>query len=68
VGHLEEDPSQELFLVRFETGTGELGPPTGCWREELAVEGPSETYQPSGCVGGKRRIGLRTAWAECAAA
>jgi nitrogen fixation protein NifZ len=41
-GHLEEDPSQELFLVRFETGPGELGPPTGCWPEELAMEAPTE--------------------------
>ena len=35
VGHLEENPNKELFLVRFEQGDGELGPPTGCWPEEL---------------------------------
>lgn len=39
IGHLEENPDQELFLVRFEQSDGELGPPTGCWPEELkAVE------------------------------
>jgi nitrogen fixation protein NifZ len=37
VGHLEQDPNQELFLVRFEQGDGELGPPTGCWPEELTM-------------------------------
>lgn len=39
VGHLEEDPGKKLFLVRFEQGDGELGPPTGCWPEELKTEG-----------------------------
>lgn len=38
-GHLEENPNQELYLVRFEQADGELGPPTGCWPEELAVMG-----------------------------
>ena len=38
IGHLEEQPSRELFLVRFEQGDGELGPATGCWPEELRVE------------------------------
>lgn len=38
IGHLEEDPEQAIYLVRFE-GTGmTLGPPTGCWAEELRVE------------------------------
>jgi nitrogen fixation protein NifZ len=34
-GHLEENPARELYLVRFEKASGELGPPTGCWPEEL---------------------------------
>ena len=38
VGHLEEDPNQEVALVRFEGSDGELGPPTGCWPEELREE------------------------------
>lgn len=40
VGHLEENPDQELFLVRFEQGDGDLGPPTGCWPEELKAGEP----------------------------
>jgi len=42
LGHLEDDPSQELFLVRFENAAGELGPPTGCWPEEIAANAPAE--------------------------
>jgi len=38
IGHLEESPEQELFLVRFEDDNLELGPPTGCWPEELSAE------------------------------
>ena len=34
-GYLEEQPERSLYLVRFETHTGTLGPPTGCWEEEL---------------------------------
>lgn len=37
VGHLEDNPSQSLLLVRFEDEKGELGPPVGCWPEELRV-------------------------------
>jgi nitrogen fixation protein NifZ len=40
IGHLEEDPSRALFLVRFEGPDLVLGPPTGCWAEELATTGP----------------------------
>jgi nitrogen fixation protein NifZ len=40
IGHLEEDPDRELFLVRFEGPDLVLGPPTGCWAEELATTGP----------------------------
>lgn len=35
VGHLEENPDKELMLVRFENDKQELGPPVGCWVEEL---------------------------------
>lgn len=35
LGHLEQDPERELFLVRFEDPELRLGPPTGCWPEEL---------------------------------
>jgi len=38
IGHLEEDPERTLYLVRFEGPELVLGPPTGCWAEELAVE------------------------------
>lgn len=35
-GHLEEQPSKVLFLVRFEDANNELGPPVGCWPDELS--------------------------------
>jgi nitrogen fixation protein NifZ len=37
IGHLEENPERELYLVRFEGADLVLGPPTGCWAEELSV-------------------------------
>jgi nitrogen fixation protein NifZ len=37
VGHLEEEPEKELYLVRFETEDKELGSPVGCWPEELTT-------------------------------
>ncbi len=37
-GHLEEQPEQVLYLVRFEGPDLNLGPPTGVWPEELTVE------------------------------
>jgi len=33
-GHLEEQPEQALYLVRFENDQG-LGPAVACWPEEL---------------------------------
>lgn len=39
-GHLEEDPSKELMLVRFETNDNELGPSIGCWFDELSTTPP----------------------------
>jgi nitrogen fixation protein NifZ len=35
-GHIEEQPQLELYLVRFEDARKELGPPVGCWPEELS--------------------------------
>jgi nitrogen fixation protein NifZ len=37
IGHLEEDPEQTIYLVRFEDAEGELGPPVGCLPEELSA-------------------------------
>ncbi|MEW8522675.1 MAG: nitrogen fixation protein NifZ [Candidatus Thiodiazotropha endolucinida] len=34
-GHLEEAPERMVYLVRFEDRELNLGPPTGCWPEEL---------------------------------
>jgi len=38
IGYLEKEPGRQLFLVRFEDESLELGPPTGCWSEELTAE------------------------------
>lgn len=40
VGHLENDPAQVLYLVRFENPDGVLGPPLGCWPDDLAGAPP----------------------------
>jgi len=37
-GHLEEEPNQVLFLVRFEDSNNDLGPPVGCWPEEISEQ------------------------------
>lgn len=34
-GHIEEDPSLTVFLVRFEDEDLNLGRPIGCWIEDL---------------------------------
>lgn len=34
-GHLENEPRRRIYLVRFEDQEMKLGPPTGCWEEEL---------------------------------
>jgi nitrogen fixation protein NifZ len=34
-GHIEEQPELELYLIRFEDENSELGPPIGCWPDEL---------------------------------
>lgn len=38
MGHLEEEPGKKIFLVRFEDKDLNLGPPVGCWEEELMVK------------------------------
>ena len=38
IGHVEEEPSRSVFLVRFEDKDMNLGDPVGCWAEDLAVE------------------------------
>lgn len=40
VGHLEEAPQRSVFLVRFEDDSLNLGPPAGCWEEELSASQP----------------------------
>jgi nitrogen fixation protein NifZ len=37
IGHAEADPTQDIYLVRFETGQdGSLCEPIGCLAEELS--------------------------------
>ncbi|MDD5411717.1 MAG: nitrogen fixation protein NifZ [Methylobacter sp.] len=38
IGHVEEEPSRSVFLVRFEDKDMNLGSPVGCWVEDLAME------------------------------
>lgn len=44
VGQLEEEPGTSVYLVRFERpgpqGVVELGPPVGCWAEEIDTPDP----------------------------
>lgn len=37
-GHVQVDPDQEIYLVRFEDAEGTLGPPVGCLPEELTQD------------------------------
>ena len=37
-GHLEEDETTSVFLVRFEDAENNLGDPIGCFAEELKAE------------------------------
>ncbi len=37
-GHLEEDETKQIYLVRFDGAGGELLPPVGCWPEELKIQ------------------------------
>lgn len=36
-GYLEENPNRSVFLVRFEDKDLNLGPPVGCWIEDLVA-------------------------------
>ncbi|NMG33902.1 nitrogen fixation protein NifZ [Azoarcus sp. TTM-91] len=38
VGHIEEVLDVEVFVVRFEAADGVLGPPVGCFVEEIGRE------------------------------
>ncbi len=38
IGHVEEQPEQTVFLVRFEDEHLQLGVPIGCWEEDLRIE------------------------------
>ena len=38
IGHVEEEPTRSVFLVRFEDNDMNLGNPIGCWVEDLAME------------------------------
>ncbi|NOS89131.1 MAG: nitrogen fixation protein NifZ [Methylococcaceae bacterium] len=38
IGHIEEEPTRSVFLVRFEDKALNLGNPVGCWLEDLMVE------------------------------
>jgi nitrogen fixation protein NifZ len=38
IGHAEADPSQDIYLVRFETGPdGNLADPIGCLADEMSL-------------------------------
>lgn len=37
-GHLEENPEQEIHLVRFENEQKDLGLAVSCWPEELSAD------------------------------
>lgn len=37
IGHFEENPNKELFLITFEDASGELGPPVACLAEEISA-------------------------------
>jgi nitrogen fixation protein NifZ len=38
-GHIEEDQTRHVFLVRFEDAELNLGRPIGCWVEDLVAKG-----------------------------
>jgi nitrogen fixation protein NifZ len=45
VGHFEEQPNVTLYLVRFENQDLSLGPPVGCWAEEIRSMSPTNDEQ-----------------------
>lgn len=38
LGHVEEEPTKDVFLVRFEDKQLDLGRPIGCYTEDLRLE------------------------------
>jgi nitrogen fixation protein NifZ len=42
IGHVEDEPSRTVWLVRFEDKDKNLGNPVGCWVEDLVVEAKRE--------------------------
>ncbi len=38
IGHVEEEPTRSVFLVRFEDKDLNLSNPIGCWLDDLAME------------------------------
>lgn len=47
-GYLESNPDVRVFLVRFEQGVDRtLGPPVGCFAEELTQDLSREPEQPA---------------------
>jgi len=38
IGHIEDDPKRNVYLVRFEDKELNLGHPIGCWVEDLTTE------------------------------
>ena len=38
IGHVEDEPTRSVWLVRFEDKDRNLGNPVGCWVEDLKVE------------------------------
>ncbi len=38
LGHVEEEPTKDVFLVRFEDKQLDLGRPIGCYKEDLTLE------------------------------
>jgi nitrogen fixation protein NifZ len=37
-GYVEESPDRSVFLIRFEDKDLNLGPPIGCWGEDLIAD------------------------------
>lgn len=42
IGHLEEQESQTLYLVRFENSDLDLGPAVTCWPDEIRPHAVSD--------------------------
>jgi len=44
IGHIEEQPEVDVFLVRFEDIKKNLGNPVGCWVDDLMVEPKQQEF------------------------